>query len=274
VGAVQRLATVVIIGLVGLSMVLILYIADESNRQDAETEEQDEVAIERGTADYLQYCLVCHGPAGEGREEGTGRPGAPLGGSMTSTNQEGINNEGTPVPGGFAARTTLINDTIHRGRPQLGMPTWGAAYGGELTDDQINNLTYMIQHVDWNLVYNQAIEVSGGYPTVPPQATSAPAGGTPAEGGEGAQPITVDLVDTAFNPNKITVKANTPTKITLTNKGAIEHTFTVADLGIDERLAPVETKEITINAAAGTYEFVCSVPGHAQAGMVGTLTIE
>jgi uncharacterized cupredoxin-like copper-binding protein/mono/diheme cytochrome c family protein len=383
VGAVQRLATVVIIGLTGLALVFMLYIADESNRQDAETKEQDEVAIERGIADYLQYCLVCHGPAGEGREEGTGRPGAPLGGSMTSTNQEGINNEGTPVAGGFAARTSVINDTIHRGRPQLGMPTWGSAYGGELTDDQINNLTFMIQHVDWNRVYNQAIELNGGYPTVPPQATAAPAPttepGAPAVaaqleaydigwrekeltigtgkqiiaitntgtslhdftidelnikvdlpagettnveidapvgtytfycsipghraagmegtltvkegagppqaspsgaatpevgGGEAAQPITVDLVDVAFNPPDITVKANTPTTVTLTNKGQSEHTFTVPDLGIDEHLAPAQTKEITINAAAGTYEITCSIPGHAAAGMVGTLTIE
>jgi uncharacterized cupredoxin-like copper-binding protein/mono/diheme cytochrome c family protein len=381
VGAVQRLATVVIIGLVGLSVVLILYVADESNRQDAETEEQDEVAIERGIADYLQYCLVCHGPAGEGREEGTGRPGAPLGGSMTSTNQEGINNEGTPIAGGFAGRTTTINDTIHRGRPQLGMPTWGAAYGGELTDDQINNLTYMIQHVDWNLVYNEAVEVSGGYPTVPPQGTApveatepggpaiaaqldafdvgwdpkqltigtgpqtiaitntgtslhdftideldikvdlpagettnveinaepgtytfycsipghreagmegtltveegveppaqpSPAEGTPPPEGEALEPIAVDLVDIQFVPPDITVKANTPTTIVLTNKGAIEHTFTVGELGIDERLAPAESREITINAAAGEYEITCEIPGHAAAGMVGKLTIE
>jgi uncharacterized cupredoxin-like copper-binding protein/mono/diheme cytochrome c family protein len=384
VGAVQRLATVVIIGLIGLSTVLMLYLADESNRQDAETREQDEVAIERGIETYLQFCLVCHGPAGEGREEGTGRPGAPLGGSMTSTNQEGINNEGTPVAGGFAARTGLINDTIHRGRPQLGMPVWGADNGGELTDDQIDNLVYMIQHVDWNLVYNEAIELNGGYPTVPPQATAAPApteqpgappvaarleaydigwrekeltigtgpqviaitntgaslhdftidelgikvdlpagqttnveidapagtytfycsipghrqagmegtltveegagpppaqpspaaGGTPESSAEAAQPITVDLVDVAFNPPDITVKADTPTKITLTNKGASEHTFTVGDLGIDEKLAPAQSKEITINAGAGTYEITCSIPGHAAAGMVGTLTVE
>jgi uncharacterized cupredoxin-like copper-binding protein len=301
---------------------------------------------------------------------------------MTSTNQEGINNEGTPVAGGFAARTSVINDTIHRGRPQLGMPTWGSAYGGELTDDQINNLTFMIQHVDWNLVYNEAIELNGGYPTVPPKGTAPveatepggpaiaaqldafdvgwdpkeltigtgpqtiaitntgvslhdftideldikvdlPAGETtnveinadpgsytfycsipghrqagmegtltvkegveppaqpsPAPGASpeasaaAAQPITVDLVDIQFVPPDITVKANTSTTIVLTNKGASEHTFTVGELGIDERLAPAQTKEITINAAAGTYEITCSIPGHAAAGMVGTLTIE
>jgi len=261
------------------------------------------------------------------------------------------------------------------------MPVWGSENGGELTDDQIDNLVYMIQHVDWNLVYNEAVEVSGGYPTVPPQGTapveatepggpaiaaqldafdigwdpkeitigtgpqtiaitntgvslhdftidelgikvdlpagettnveinaepgtytfycsipgrreagmegtltveegagapaqpSPPAGGTPPEGGT-AQQITVDLVDIQFVPADITVKANTQTTIVLTNTGASEHTFTIAELGIDERLAPAESTEITINAAAGTYEITCEIPGHAAAGMVGTLTIE
>ncbi len=35
-----------------------------------------------------------------------------------------------------------------------------------------------------------------------------------------------------------------------------------------------ETSEITVDFPAGTYEYYCSVPGHRQAGMVGTLTVE
>jgi plastocyanin len=33
------------------------------------------------------------------------------------------------------------------------------------------------------------------------------------------------------------------------------------------------TKTVTLNLSAGTYTFFCSVPGHRQAGMQGTLTV-
>ncbi len=266
-GAVQRLATVVIIGLVALSTVLFLYLADESNRQDAEVKEQDDAAIERGTANYLQYCLPCHGPAGEGYEEGTGRIGAPLGGTNTSLNQEGVYANGTPYPGGFSARTSLINKTIHNGRGA--MPIWGAENGGELNDDQIDNLTYMIQHVDWNAVYNAAIEQSGGYPTVAP--TSAPTvAPTPSAGAAKAH---LEAYDIGWRESELQIGTG-PQKIEITNTGATLHDFTIAELNIKVDLQPGTTTTVDIDAPAGEYEYYCSVPGHKEAGMVGKLIVE
>jgi hypothetical protein len=40
--------------------------------------------------------------------------------------------------------------------------------GALLNDEQIHELALMIQNVDWDLVYNETIEASGGYPTFPP----------------------------------------------------------------------------------------------------------
>ena len=52
------------------------------------------------------------------------------------------------------------------------MPAFGQEYNGPLNDSQINELVIMIQHVDWNEVYNTAIQQNGGYPTPPPAATT------------------------------------------------------------------------------------------------------
>ena len=65
-GAVQKLATVVIIGLVAMATVLVVYLADEPSRRGGESTEQEALALERGTDLYITYCLQCHGPNGYG----------------------------------------------------------------------------------------------------------------------------------------------------------------------------------------------------------------
>jgi uncharacterized cupredoxin-like copper-binding protein/mono/diheme cytochrome c family protein len=286
VGAVQKLATVVIVGLVALATVLVLYLADESNRIKAEEKSQQHDAIERAIANYVSLCLACHGPAGEGYtapgEARTGRIGAALGGINTSLNQQGINARGTPYPGGVAARATVISDTIHNGLPgsepgTYRMPPWSESKGGPLNDAQIEELVTMIQHVDWNEVYNHAIEVYGGYPTAPPAATEAPQNATPQPSGTptttGATQ-TVELHDIFFDPKEITIPANTEVTITLVNKGAAPHTFDIDALNVHSgEVAPGATTTVTINAPAGDYDFYCAIPGHKEAGMVGTLHV-
>ena len=80
--------------------------------------------------------------------------------------------------------------------------------------------------------------------------------------------------DIYFEPTELSVPADTPTTVSLPNDGVSPHSFVIDELGIDVQLAPGETKEATIDAAAGEYEYYCDVPGHKQAGMVGTLTVE
>jgi uncharacterized cupredoxin-like copper-binding protein len=56
----------------------------------------------------------------------------------------------------------------------------------------------------------------------------------------------------------------------------LEHDFTVDEWGIKDPLAGGASTTITIpaDAAPGTYTFYCSVPGHREQGMEGTITIE
>lgn len=93
----------------------------------------------------------------------------------------------------------------------------------------------------------------------------------PAEGA-----IEIEALDSmAFSETELTLKPGDT--ITMTNAGFLQHDFTVDELGINE-VTPANGDTVTItipdDAAPGEYEFYCSVPGHREAGMVGTLTIE
>ena len=64
--------------------------------------------------------------------------------------------------------------------------------------------------------------------------------------------------------------------IAITNTGFLEHDFTIDELNIHEVLPSGQPVEVTLPddlAAGDTYAFYCSVPGHRQGGMEGTLTV-
>ncbi|MGB3307023.1 MAG: cupredoxin domain-containing protein [Thermomicrobiales bacterium] len=93
-------------------------------------------------------------------------------------------------------------------------------------------------------------------------------------GGEAATSAEIHTIDINFEPKELTIAANTDVPITVINKGALQHDFHVDKLDITSKLLNSgETDTVTINAAPGTYEFWCTVPGHKEAGMTGTLTI-
>jgi uncharacterized cupredoxin-like copper-binding protein len=104
------------------------------------------------------------------------------------------------------------------------------------------------------------------------QAT--PATGEEQAAGAGAgETVTVESNDIYFEPAELTIPADTDVTVSLPNAGAAPHNFSIDELGISVDIAPGATEETTINAPAGTYEYYCNVPGHKEAGMVGTLTV-
>lgn len=118
-------------------------------------------------------------------------------------------------------------------------------------------------------------------PTPVPGQTTASTGTRPAASASGpaASPGTshgpvIVLVDIAFQPKAVAIPANTPTVITLINRGAVVHNFTIDALNVHSgALQSGQSTTVTIDAPAGTYAFYCAIPGHRQAGMVGTLTV-
>jgi uncharacterized cupredoxin-like copper-binding protein len=102
-------------------------------------------------------------------------------------------------------------------------------------------------------------------------AVPAPASAT------GAQPVTVAVGNAMqFAPRSITVRAGQPVELTLRNGGSIPHDFALAEgasgpVTIAAQGGQTARGTFTIETP-GTYPFVCTVPGHAAAGMTGTIT--
>jgi plastocyanin len=85
--------------------------------------------------------------------------------------------------------------------------------------------------------------------------------------------VTILLEDIRFEPATLKIPANQDVIVRLENTGAALHDFVVPELDFAVAVAPGESTEVTINAPAGRYSIICSVPGHKEAGMVGTLLV-
>ncbi len=90
----------------------------------------------------------------------------------------------------------------------------------------------------------------------------------------GARVVAVELVDFAFRPGAIRVRAGETVNLRLRNVGRVPHDLYVPGLGFRAALNPGQ--EVVAGLAAdrpGTYEFYCTLPGHREAGMSGTLVV-
>lgn len=103
--------------------------------------------------------------------------------------------------------------------------------------------------------------------------TEAPSAGTDAPAADEA--IHVDAKEFAFDPATIEAAADTEFTVELTNTGVIEHDFTITGQESAKVVAAGgATASGSFTLAAGTYEYFCSVVGHKESGMIGTLTVK
>lgn len=94
-----------------------------------------------------------------------------------------------------------------------------------------------------------------------------------------------------FTPAEITVWAGQPVRLSLRNDDPIDHEWIVGDDALHARhrtgsepahgdrpteqtLPALATVRTTVTFdSAGTYRFICHLPGHEAYGMVGTITV-
>ena len=81
----------------------------------------------------------------------------------------------------------------------------------------------------------------------------------------------------SFNPATITVPRDTLVRLTFTNVGDAAHDFSIPALGVSTPLVSPgssRTIEFTVPSEPGSVEYICTVLGHRDLGMRGTLIIE
>ncbi|HEY2333894.1 MAG TPA: plastocyanin/azurin family copper-binding protein [Solirubrobacterales bacterium] len=80
--------------------------------------------------------------------------------------------------------------------------------------------------------------------------------------------LAFDKTTLASKPGKVTID--------LSNPASIEHDVAIEQNGkviAESELISKGKTSVTANLAPGTYAYLCTVPGHAEAGMEGVLTV-
>jgi FtsP/CotA-like multicopper oxidase with cupredoxin domain len=92
------------------------------------------------------------------------------------------------------------------------------------------------------------------------------------QGAAQTQVLSVSLRDLAIEPETLETPSG-PITVEVTNDGQAVHNFAIGEHATP-MLDPGEAATLRVpSLEPGTYEFFCQVPGHADAGMRGTLTV-
>jgi plastocyanin len=109
-----------------------------------------------------------------------------------------------------------------------------------------------------------------------PSSSSSGSGSSSSGGGSTISESADPSGQLKFTKSDLTAKAGKAT-IDFTNSSQLPHNMTIVDssgkqVGATPTFAG-GTKSFTADLKPGKYTFYCSVPGHRQAGMQGTLTV-
>jgi plastocyanin len=104
----------------------------------------------------------------------------------------------------------------------------------------------------------------------------APKPAPAAKGPGGTLQLAASPTDLAFDKTSLTSK---PGKVTIDfdNPAALEHNVAIEQEGEEIATSPTLAEgktSVSADLAPGTYTFLCTIPGHAEAGMEGTLVVK
>jgi len=126
--------------------------------------------------------------------------------------------------------------------------------------------------------------------TAAPATTAAPTTTVPPTTTTVGALADIVLAEFAFTPDTVEASAGAELTANVTNEGSFPHSWTVLTAGTTvttadevtddvivagtDNLAAGESATLTFTVReAGSYQIVCRIPGHIEAGMVGTLDV-
>ncbi len=91
----------------------------------------------------------------------------------------------------------------------------------------------------------------------------------------GSRQIAITASDFRFSPAELTLRTGEWVVVTFTNDDPVVHDWTVEGIAnVDVPARPGQTAKLRfVIDTPGTYPILCMIPGHAEAGMVGTLVV-
>ncbi len=95
-----------------------------------------------------------------------------------------------------------------------------------------------------------------------------------AETISGAEELVITGTDFALSPSEVRLGKGESINLVFVNDGTVPHDLAIPELGV--RVAADPGKSATTGFTAtrtGSFEIVCTYPGHASAGMTGVLVI-
>ena len=85
-------------------------------------------------------------------------------------------------------------------------------------------------------------------------------------------PVSVSMSEFEFTPSTVTVGVGGSLQVT--NDGSMAHNLAIEGGPATSDIAAGASQTLDLSSlAAGTYSFTCTIPGHAESGMTGTLTV-
>jgi plastocyanin len=91
-----------------------------------------------------------------------------------------------------------------------------------------------------------------------------------------AKQITIEGNEFAYTPSTFTVNKGDMVELTFKNTGKYPHDLIIDELGV--KTSTIQSGEQVVISFSpekqGNFEFACSLPGHADKGMIGTITVK